>query len=152
MCVSGEGVSRGYLNNPGLTAERFVKCPGSLETDRVSGNTDDRLYRTGDLARWRSDGNIEFLDMETRQPDEIEALVRAAIEEGGKQNVILMPSSTPHSRPSELCLANAERCFINSLSCIEPHLVSKNADGCLPAGVAQLRETRKCRPARPATL
>jgi hypothetical protein len=54
-------------------------------------------------------GNIEFLDMETRQPDEIEALVRAALEEGGKRNVILMPSSTPHSRPSDLCLANAER-------------------------------------------
>lgn len=54
-------------------------------------------------------GNIEFLDMETRQPDEIEALVRAAIEEGGKQNVILMPSSRPHQRPSDLCLANCER-------------------------------------------
>jgi uroporphyrinogen-III decarboxylase len=54
-------------------------------------------------------GNIEFLDMETRQPDEIETLVRAAIEEGGRRNVVLMPSSTPHSRPSDLCLANAER-------------------------------------------
>jgi hypothetical protein len=54
-------------------------------------------------------GNVEFLDMETRQPDEIEALVRAAIEEGGKRNVILMPSSRPHQRPSELCLANCER-------------------------------------------
>jgi hypothetical protein len=54
-------------------------------------------------------GNIEFVDMETRQPDEIEALVRTAIEAGGKQNVILMPSSTPHQRPSDLCLANCER-------------------------------------------
>ena len=54
-------------------------------------------------------GNIEFLDMETCQPDEMEALVRAAIQAGGKQNVILMPSSTPHQRPSDLCLANAER-------------------------------------------
>lgn len=54
-------------------------------------------------------GNVEFLDMETRQPDEIEALVRRAIEDGGKKNVILMPSSRPHARPSDLCLANAER-------------------------------------------
>jgi uroporphyrinogen-III decarboxylase len=54
-------------------------------------------------------GNIEFLHMETLQPDEIEALVRRAIEDSGKQNVILMPSSTPHQRPTDLFLANAER-------------------------------------------
>ena len=54
-------------------------------------------------------GNIEFLDMETRQPDEIERLVREAIEAGGKRNVALMPSAGPHERPSDLMLANAER-------------------------------------------
>jgi uroporphyrinogen-III decarboxylase len=54
-------------------------------------------------------GNIEFLYMETKQPDDIEALVRSAIEKGGKKNVMLMPSSTPHRRPSDLFLANAER-------------------------------------------
>ena len=54
-------------------------------------------------------GNIEFLEMETLQPDEIEALVRRAIEAGGKRNVILMPSAGPHQRPTDLFLANAER-------------------------------------------
>jgi uroporphyrinogen-III decarboxylase len=54
-------------------------------------------------------GNIEFLAMETKRPDEIEALVRRAIESSGKQNVILMPSAGPHERPSDLFLANAER-------------------------------------------
>jgi len=54
-------------------------------------------------------GNIEFLDMETRQPDEIEELVRAAIESGGRRNIVLMPSAGPHERPSDLMLANAER-------------------------------------------
>jgi hypothetical protein len=54
-------------------------------------------------------GNIEFLAIESLQPDEVEALVRRAIEAGGKKNVILTPSSTPHSRPSDLCLANTER-------------------------------------------
>ncbi|HRU06558.1 MAG TPA: uroporphyrinogen decarboxylase family protein [Candidatus Brocadiia bacterium] len=54
-------------------------------------------------------GNIEFLDMETRQPDEIEELVRAAIESSGKRNIALMPSAGPHERPSDLMLANAER-------------------------------------------
>jgi len=54
-------------------------------------------------------GNIEFLDMETRQPEEIEALVRKAIEASGKRNLMLMPSSGPHQRPSDLLLANVER-------------------------------------------
>jgi uroporphyrinogen-III decarboxylase len=54
-------------------------------------------------------GNIEFLDMETRPPEEIEALVRRAIEASGKRNVMLMPSSGPHQRPSDLLLANVER-------------------------------------------
>ena len=54
-------------------------------------------------------GNIEFLHMETLQPDEIEQLVRRAIEAGGKRNVMLMPSAGPHQRPSDLFLANAER-------------------------------------------
>jgi len=43
--VGGGGVARGYLNNPELSAERFV----------------GGLYRTGDLGRWLADGNIEFL-------------------------------------------------------------------------------------------
>jgi len=54
-------------------------------------------------------GNIEFLDMETKQPDEIEELVRRAIEDSGKKNVILKPSAGPHQRPSDLLLANVER-------------------------------------------
>jgi hypothetical protein len=54
-------------------------------------------------------GNIEFLDLETRQPDELEELVREAIEEGGKENMMLFPSATPHERPSDLCLENAQR-------------------------------------------
>ena len=54
-------------------------------------------------------GNIEFLDMETRQPDEIEELVRRAIEDSGKKNVMLMTSAGPHQRPSDLLLSNVER-------------------------------------------
>jgi tyrocidine synthetase-3 len=52
LCVSGEGIARGYLNHPELTAQSFVPHPF------VPGAT---LYRTGDLAKWREDGNLEFL-------------------------------------------------------------------------------------------
>ncbi len=52
MYIGGEGVSRGYLNRPGLTAERFVADPfGGPGT----------LYRSGDLARRLESGELEYL-------------------------------------------------------------------------------------------
>ncbi|MGG2092649.1 amino acid adenylation domain-containing protein [Bacillus sp. S13(2024)] len=52
LCIAGEGVSEGYVNQPELTEEKFVENPY---------NPEERIYRTGDLARWTSDGNIEYL-------------------------------------------------------------------------------------------
>src|SRR5262249_16673963 len=52
LFAGGDGLARGYLNDPKLTAEKFIPNPfrpGSL------------LYRTGDYGRYRPDGNIEFL-------------------------------------------------------------------------------------------
>jgi amino acid adenylation domain-containing protein len=51
--IGGDGVSRGYLHRPELTAEKFIPNPVS------SGG--ERIYRTGDLARYRADGVIEFI-------------------------------------------------------------------------------------------
>jgi amino acid adenylation domain-containing protein/thioester reductase-like protein len=52
LCISGEGLARGYLGRPELTEKKFVENP------YWSGY---KMYRTGDLARWRADGNIEFM-------------------------------------------------------------------------------------------
>jgi len=60
LCIGGDGLARGYLNNPGLTAEKFVISHLSLAIGS-SLKINDRLYKTGDLARLLSDGNIEFL-------------------------------------------------------------------------------------------
>ncbi|WIM94380.1 amino acid adenylation domain-containing protein [Actinoplanes oblitus] len=54
LCVGGAGVARGYLDDPDLTAARFVPDPFG---DEPGG----RLYRTGDLARHLPDGTLEFL-------------------------------------------------------------------------------------------
>ncbi len=52
LCVSGDGVGRGYLNNPELTAQKFVANP------YMPGEV---LYRSGDLARLYALGDIEYL-------------------------------------------------------------------------------------------
>jgi amino acid adenylation domain-containing protein len=51
LFIAGDGVTAGYLNQPELTAERFLADP--------FGN--GKMYRTGDLVRYLPDGNIEFL-------------------------------------------------------------------------------------------
>jgi len=53
LYIGGDGLARGYLNHPELTAERFIPHP-------FSNAPGARLYKTGDLARYLSDGNIEF--------------------------------------------------------------------------------------------
>ncbi|TBO44300.1 non-ribosomal peptide synthetase [Pedobacter kyonggii] len=52
--IGGKGVSRGYLNNPELTLDRFVINPYAKEEDG------GKLYNTGDQARFLPDGNIEY--------------------------------------------------------------------------------------------
>ncbi len=58
LCIAGVGLARGYLNDPALTAERFIHNPL---------NPDERIYRTGDLARWLPDGQVEYLGREDQQ-------------------------------------------------------------------------------------
>jgi D-alanine--poly(phosphoribitol) ligase subunit 1 len=53
LCVSGDCLARGYLNQVELTAEKFV-IPANQ-------NKGQRYYKTGDLAQWLPDGNVEFL-------------------------------------------------------------------------------------------
>lgn len=53
LYVGGISVGKGYINNPTLTAERFMLDP-------FSSAKEAKMYKTGDLARFLSDGNIEY--------------------------------------------------------------------------------------------
>ncbi|MCK5056392.1 MAG: amino acid adenylation domain-containing protein, partial [Candidatus Aminicenantes bacterium] len=53
LYIGGDELSRGYLNRPGLTADRFIP-------DAFGGRPGSRCYRTGDLVRYMPDGLIEF--------------------------------------------------------------------------------------------
>jgi amino acid adenylation domain-containing protein len=59
LVVAGDHVGRGYVDRPGMTAERFV--PDPFPSPDLSSRRGALLYRTGDLARRLPDGRIEFL-------------------------------------------------------------------------------------------
>ena len=51
ICIAGDGVGKGYINNPVLTQEKFINNPFG----------EGKFYKTGDLAYWREDGNIAYV-------------------------------------------------------------------------------------------
>lgn len=89
LYIGGDGLAQGYLNQPDMTAEKFVSNP-------FSGKPDARLYRSGDLVRWLPDGNLEFLERIDNQVKirgfrielgEIEAMLGQ--HEGVRESVVL---------------------------------------------------------------
>jgi amino acid adenylation domain-containing protein len=79
LCIGGDGVARGYLHRPALTAERFVPDP-------FSPRPGARLFRTGDVARWTPEGELEILGRSDArltvrglriEPAEVETVLRS---------------------------------------------------------------------------
>ena len=54
LYIGGEGLARGYLGRPDLTAERFIQNPFSAQPGA-------RMYQTGDLARYLPSGHVEYV-------------------------------------------------------------------------------------------
>jgi len=67
ICLFGSSLARGYLNNPELTAEKFINKSfagsrgGFSKKPLAAGGALYKIYKTGDLGRWLPDGNLDFL-------------------------------------------------------------------------------------------
>lgn len=115
LYAAGDGVARGYLNNPDATTEKFPPNPFA---------EGERMYRTGDLARWRDDGVVEFLGRIDNQvkilghriePSEVETVLQmnpgvsqvcvvAHAEENGSKQLVayFVPASGAAPSPAKL--------------------------------------------------
>lgn len=51
ICIAGDGVSKGYMNNANITGEKFIELPELKEKC---------VYRTGDIGQWLPNGTIEL--------------------------------------------------------------------------------------------
>ncbi|KAL4756294.1 N-(5-amino-5-carboxypentanoyl)-L-cysteinyl-D-valine synthase [Aspergillus foveolatus] len=58
--IGGLGISKGYLNRPDLTPQRFIPNPFRTDLEKELG-INELMYKTGDLARWLPNGEIEYL-------------------------------------------------------------------------------------------
>lgn len=105
LYIGGDGVARGYLKRPDLTAEKFIPNPffqlrSEVSPPRPSPST--RLYNTGDAAKYQANGNVEFLgrnDFQVKirgfriELGDIEAAL--AQHPGVKQNVVIARQDVP---------------------------------------------------------
>jgi amino acid adenylation domain-containing protein len=97
LYLGGDGVARGYLGRPGLTAERYLPD--------LFGEPGRRMYRTGDIVRWRQDGQLEIFGRADDQfklkgfriePGEIEMALR--VDGSVSQAVVTVREDQPGER------------------------------------------------------
>jgi amino acid adenylation domain-containing protein len=102
LYISGAGLARGYLNQPEMTADRFIS---NLFIDFGNPKFSTHLYKTGDLVRYLSDRNLEFLGRIDQQVKlrgfrielgEIQAVLN---QHPGVRETIVVPRENEPSQP-----------------------------------------------------
>ncbi|MCP5103560.1 MAG: amino acid adenylation domain-containing protein [bacterium] len=131
LCIAGDGVTRGYLNSPELTADAFVAF-----------DKEQALYHTGDLVRWLAGGDIQFLGRVDQQvkirglrvePGEIESYILAI--KGINEAVVLMKKNEKGDK--YLCAYFSAETPLET-SKLKDHLINKIPLYMVPTGFVQL--------------
>jgi amino acid adenylation domain-containing protein len=132
LYIGGTALARGYFNQPGLTAERFIPDSFSIEPGQ-------RLYRTGDLARYQPGGDIEFLGRVDQQvkirgiliePGEVEAALAQHPEV--REAVVLAREDSPGKRIMVSYVVPARNPDVN-LNDVRRFLTNKLPDYMIPS-------------------
>jgi amino acid adenylation domain-containing protein len=95
LYIAGARLSRGYVNNPELTADRFVESP------LVPG---ERLFKTGDRCRWLDDGSLEFLGRPGQEQPVAQAGVRRPLTPEERHKILYQFNDTGSQYPRHLTL------------------------------------------------
>ncbi|MEO7168359.1 MAG: amino acid adenylation domain-containing protein [Chthoniobacterales bacterium] len=131
ICFAGPGVTKGYLNLPGPTQEKFLTINGQ------------RFYRTGDFGRFE-DGNLEILgraDFQIQlrgiriEPDEIEAHLRQT---PGVRDAVVVAREFGHSEKSLIAYIVLEEKERQDIETIRRFLEAKLPDYMMPAAFVVL--------------
>ena len=138
--IGGSGISRGYLNLPGLTAEKFIPNP-------FSNAPGARLYNTGDMVRYLPDGTMEFLgrrDFQVKlrgfriELGEIEATLR--LHPAVSEAVVVAREDRPGDRRLVAYVVAAAAGSVPSTGGLRAFLQEKLPDYMIPAVLVYLDE------------
>jgi amino acid adenylation domain-containing protein len=135
LLLGGDAVARGYLERPGLTAERFVPDPFGRG---------GRLYRTGDRARWLSSGEVEYLGRTDEQvkvrgfriePGEVEAAL--SDHPDVRQAVVVVREDAPGDRRLVAYVVAGESAAVTPAE-LKAHLKGRLPEYMVPSAVVML--------------
>ncbi len=148
LYIGGDGVVRGYLNRPELTAERFIVLDSNvLDSNALDSNVPpfrvepaSRLYRTGDVVRHSPEGYLEFLGRVDQQikilghriePGEIEAALE--LHPGVRQAVVSATDGTADGVPSLAAYVKPDEAQIPSVRELRAFLEAKLPSHMIPS-------------------
>ncbi|NOQ71838.1 MAG: amino acid adenylation domain-containing protein, partial [Crocinitomix sp.] len=132
ICVGGNGLAKGYLNRPDLTAEKFIAHP-FIESER--------LYKTGDLGRWLPGGMLDFVGRADDQVKirghrvEIGEIENTLLSKPDLQEIVILAEATDHGKELVCYLVSEKKQTAEEL---RTYLSDRLPDYMIPSGFVQL--------------
>jgi len=134
LYIAGDGVAAGYLNQQGLTQERFLPNP-------FVSDPEARMYRTGDLARYLADGNVEFLGRGDDQIKirgfriELGEIESAFMRKSGVKQAVVVAREDARGDKRLVAYVVADRNQNNSPEELQAHLKEQLPDYMVPSAI-----------------